>query len=501
MLNVKIPVHEVALPLDGSSAWEQDFLDFHARFADLFARSEPREQSQKYLRALVAPLDRHNGWQMAQAAGDIAPDPMQRLLYKAVWDHDQAQDRLLQYQIEQLGHPDGIAILDETGFLKKGDQSVGVARQYSGTAGKVDNCQVAVLLGYRSPLGYGLLDKRLYLPQSWFDDPARLQQAQVPAGVRFQTKPALAAQMLAHAAQQGLPLRWVTGDEVYGNDPKFRQGVTDRGWGYVLAVSASTLLWTYCPQLDSPVGPAGRRGRPQTRARLVSGQPPRMRADQIIAALPTPAWQRVVVAQGDKGPIESDWAAVAVTESDHRLPRAELWLLARRSVSDPQEVAYYLCQAPPGCSLQSLAQVAASRYTIEQCIEEGKGDTGMDEYEVRHWVSWQRHLTLSLMALAWLGSVRRRAGGAETSEARGLAPLTVPEVRRLLAVTLPLPAYSADLHRAWSLWRRAKRYQARQSHYRRWRRLRRCQARGDPAPVVAQGHSVGLRISAAVVLS
>jgi SRSO17 transposase len=408
MLATTFPLQTPTLPLDSLAAWEQDFTNFHARFADLFARPEPREQALKYMRALMSPLSRRNGWQMAQALGDITPDRMERLVYKAVWDADQAQQRLLSYQIEQMGHPQAIGIFDETGFLKKGDQSVGVARQYSGTAGKVDNCQVAVLFGYRSPRGYGLLDKRLYLPKSWCQDPARRERAQVPKEVRFQTKPQLATQMLRNALKQGLPLRWVTADEVYGNNPKFRRTVSDAGLWYVLAVASNTRVFVHSPQVQSPSESTGRRGRPRTRARLVAGQPPAMTVAQVLGALPKEAWQRIGVAQGQKGVIEYNWAAVRVTESVERLPGQELWLLGRCSLSDG-EMAYYLCHGAWDTTLRELAQVASSRFTIEQCIKENKGEAGMDEYEVRTWPSWHRHMTLSMMAYAWLGSVRRRA--------------------------------------------------------------------------------------------
>lgn len=395
------------LPLDGLAAWEQDFIDFHARFADLFARSEPREQALKYMRGLMSSLSRRNGWQMAEALGDITPDRMERLLYKAQWDADEAQKRLLDYQSEQLGHPEAIGIFDETGFLKKGDKSVGVARQYSGTAGKVDNCQIAVLFGYRSPRGYGLLDRRLYLPTQWCEDQERREQAQVPKEVVFQTKPQLAAQMLRSALKQGLSLRWVTGDEVYGNDPKFRRTVQDAGLWYVLAVASSARVFVHSPQVDEPSGPTGHLGRPRTRARLAPGGPAPTSTAQVIAALPKEAWQRIGVSEGEKGVIQYNWAAVRVSEKVGRLPRAELWLLARCSLSDGQ-MAYYLCHAPQDTSLRQLAKVASSRFTIEQCIKEAKSDAGMDEYEVRTWPSWHRHITLSMMASGWLGSVRRR---------------------------------------------------------------------------------------------
>lgn len=453
-------------------AWEEDFKRFHARFAPLFSRSEPREQARKYLRGLLGPVERRNGWQLAEVMGDQRPDAMQRLLYKARWDVDQAQDLLLAFQAEQLGDPEGIAIFDETSVGKKGTKSVGVARQYSSAAGKVDNCQVTVLMSYRSPRGYGLLDRRLYLPQAWCDDEARREEAQIPSQVPFCTKPQLATQMLTHALAQGLPMRWITGDEVYGDDTGFRQAIAAQGLFYVLAVASSTPVWTVRPVLEVPTPVPGRPGRRAKHPRLAAGQPGRCPVSAVVAALPSTAWTRLAVSQGEKGPIEYDWAMVPVVESHHRVPGPDARLLVRRSNSDPTELAYYLSNAPKEYGLENLARVAAQRFTVEQCIQEAKDDTGMDQYEVRSWQSWHRHMTLTLMALAWLGSVRRRAEGSKSSIS-DLAPLTVTKVRRLLVITLPLPPYSKALHLAWSLWRRRRRTQARRSHYQRRARLNR----------------------------
>jgi SRSO17 transposase len=375
--------------------WEESFEAFHERFADLFARRESREQMGKYLRGLLAGVERKNGWQVAEALGDATPDRMQRLLYRVEWDAEVARDRLQEFVIEVFGDADGIGVIDETGFIKKGRDSVGVQRQYSGTAGKVENCQIGTFLSYATPRGHVLLDRRLYLPESWCADSSRRAEAKVPAEVVFQTKPQQAREMLGHAWEQGVPMRWVTGDEVYGNDPSLRAFIQAQGRGYVLAVASTTPVWRLGPD-QLPAAPGA-----ETMAAVVAGWP----AGQ---------WERLTVAEGEKGPRVYDWGRMLVIESRHQRPGPTVGLLARRSVSDPSEIAYYLAYSPEPVSLQTLAQVAATRYTVEQCFEEAKGETGLDEYEVRHYHSGYRHITLSMMAHAWLAAVR-----ATQAEKRG----------------------------------------------------------------------------------
>jgi len=445
--------------------WADDFEAFHARFAGLFARSEPREQAAKYMRGLMGSVGRKNGWQIAEAVGDKTPDPTQRLLYQAKWDADQARDELQLFVVETLGDEEGIGIVDETGFLKKGTKSVGVKRQYTGTAGKVENCQIGVFLAYATPKGQALLDRRLYLPQEWCDDAERRAEAKVPEEVEFQTKPEQAVEMLEHAWEQGVPMRWVTGDEVYGDSTEVRDAIKEEeGHTYVLAVSSNTPVWRERPAVEPPTQDTG--GRPRTKPRLADDAPPLTTVAAVVAEWPEGQWHPLTVAEGEKGPRTYDWAHERVVESRDGLPGPDAWLLARRSLSDPTDIAYYLSNAPVDTPLLKLAQVASSRHVVEQVIEEGKGETGLDEYEVRYWPSWYRHITLSMMALAWLVSIRCKEAEKGASDPE-LAELTVPEVRRLLEVALPLPPHSSELHLAWSRWRRARRQQARRSHYRR----------------------------------
>lgn len=387
--------------------WADDFAAFHARFAHLFVRREPRAQAAKYLRALLAPIERKNGWQMAEVMGDQTPDATQRLLYQAEWDADAARDVYVQFVCETFGDADGIGVVDESGFIKKGTHSVGVKRQYSGTAGKVENCQIGTFLSYASACGHVFVDRRLYLPEEWSTDGERRAQAQVPADVAFQTKPQQAIAMLASAWAHGVPMRWVCGDEVYGESTELREVVAGSGRWYVLAVRTTEPIWLTRPAPAAP--PPQLRGRPRTRPRLAEGAPTATTVQAAVSAWPERCWQRLTVTEGEKGPLTYDWACQRVVESRDHLPGPDGWLLVRRSMSDPTAMAYYVSNAPADTPLLKLAQVAATRYTVEQCIEEGKGETGLDAYEVRYWHSWYRHITLSMMAHAWLAAIRRQA--------------------------------------------------------------------------------------------
>lgn len=378
--------------------WADDFVAFQARFAQLFGRKEPRAQAAKYLRALLAPVERKNSWQIAEAIGDSIPDAMQRLLYLNNWDADAARDVLQQFIIEAFGDAEGIGIVDETGFIKKGRKSVGVKRQYSGTAGKIENCQIGTFLSYASPGGHVLLDRRLYLPEEWCDDLPRREEAKVPPEATFQTKPEQAVAMLRHAWAQSVPMRWVAGDEVYGDSTVLRDVVAESGRCYVLAVRSNTPIWCIRPG--------------------VKGAPAATTVSMAVMAWAERRWQRLTVAEGEKGPLTYDWAYQRVVESREQRPGTEGWLVVRRSITKPEELAYYLSNAPTDTPLLKLAQVASTRYTIEQCFEEAKGETGLDGYEVRYWHSWHRHITLSMMAHAWLASIRRK----EMEKKGGLSP-------------------------------------------------------------------------------
>jgi SRSO17 transposase len=345
-----------------------------------FARSEPRQRAVDYLKGLLGDAERKNGWQVAEYLGEDRPYGVQHLLGRADWDADAVRDDLRAYVTEHLGDPRGVLIVDETGFLKKGTKSAGVQRQYSGTAGRIENCQIGVLLAFAGPKGRAFLDRELYLPQEWADDRARRREAKVPESVRFATKPALALRMLERALDGGVEAAWVTADEVYGCDGKLRQALEKRRQPYVLAVRSDQAVCVGFEQL---------------------------RAREVVAYAPAEAWQRLGVGDGSKGPRVYDWACLRV--NCPQPAEFQRWLLVRRRVAAPEELAYYLCGGPPATTVAELAQAAGARWAVEECIEAAKGEVGLDHYEVRSWVGWYRHITLALFAHAVLAVIRSRA--------------------------------------------------------------------------------------------
>jgi SRSO17 transposase len=351
--------------------------DLERRLAPYFERAEPRQRAMAYLRGLLSRAERKNSWQLAEISGDATPYAFQHLLRRALWDPEAVRDELRRYIIQHLGDPAAVLVLDETGFLKKGQHSAGVARQYSGTAGKVENCQIGVFLGYASPLGHALLDRELYLPRQWTDDRERCQQAGIPTARRFATKPQLAQQVLARAFAAGVPGTWITGDSVYGNDRRLRVWLEAQPRAYVLAVSGQEYVWL-----------GGRQRQVKT----------------ILAALPEKNWTRLSAGDGTKGPRWYDWQWLPLAEP--LAPDWRRWLLVRRSVSAPQELQAYVVFAPQDTTLEAAVRVAGARWTIESCFEAAKGEVGLDHYEVRSWTGWYRHITLAMWALALLVVLR-----------------------------------------------------------------------------------------------
>lgn len=360
--------------------WADELDAVGGRLARRFARSEPRRRAVAYLRGLLSDAERKNGWQLAEKAGDEAPYGVQHLLGRADWDADRVRDDLSAYVREHLGDPGGVLIVDETGFLKKGTKSAGVQRQYSGTAGRIENCQIGVFLAFAGRKGHALLDRELYLPKEWAGDADRREAARVPEDVAFATKPQLAERMLKRAWKAGMKAAWVTGDAVYGNDVQFRRTLESNGQPYVLAVKSDQRLYD------------GRW---------------RDRVDAIADRLPARAWRKASAGAGSKGPRWYDWAAEPFGAVNDR--GWQLWLLVRRHRERKQERAYYLCRGPAATTRAELVRVAGSRWAVEECFERAKGDCGLDEYEVRSWVGWYRHVTLSMFALAVLSVIRSRA--------------------------------------------------------------------------------------------
>jgi SRSO17 transposase len=370
--------------------WARELDAIGARLARHFPRSEPRRRALEYLRGLLSDAGRKNGWQLAEKAGDATPYGVQHLLGRADWDADQVRDDLIAYAHGHLADPRGVLVVDETGFLKKGPKSAGVQRQYSGTAGRVENCQVGVFLAFAGRRGHALLDRELYLPGEWAGDPDRRRAARIPEDVAFATKPRLAERMLERARKAGVKAAWVTGDAVYGNDVHLRRALESDGQPYVLAVRGDQ--------------------------RLYDGHG-RDRVDAIADGLPAGAWRRASAGAGSKGPRVYDWAAESFGEAAARGWR--LWLLVRRHRQRHDERAYYLCRGPAETPWAELARVAGSRWAVEECFERAKGDCGLGDYEVRSWVGWYRHVTLSLFALAMLAVIRSRAATRPSPRQRG----------------------------------------------------------------------------------
>jgi len=368
------------------------------RIGPRFARAEARRRAQTYLRGLLSPLERKNGWQLAEAAGDRTPYATQHLLDRADWDAEAVRDDLRAYVVEQLGDPAAVLVVDETGFVKKGTKSAGVAKQYTGTLGKVENCQVGVFLAYASPAGVAFLDRALYLPEEWTDDAARRVAAHVPEDVGFATKPQLARTMLERARAAGVPAAWVTADSVYGDDRRLRIWLEAQEQPHVLAVSGKEYVnvaasWT------------------QRRVSALLAE---------VAQQPAEAWQRLSAGEGAKGPRLDDWLRLPLVPPLQE--GYERWFLVRRSRSDPADLQGYVAFAPAGATLEQLVRVAGSRWTIEVAFEQAKGEVGLDQYEVRSYHGWYRHITLALFAQALLTRIRHRLSGAPTPRGRRQAP-------------------------------------------------------------------------------
>jgi SRSO17 transposase len=410
-----------------------------ARIAGRFGRVEPRRQARGFLLGLLSDVDSRSCWQLAERAGDASPHAMQRLLGEAVWDADAVRDDVRGYAIDALGDPDGVLILDDTGDLKKGVHTIGVQRQYTGTAGRVENAQVAVYLGYAAPGGYTLIDREVYLPKAWTDDPERCAAAGIPAKVGFATKLALARRMLTRAFDAKVPAAWCTADEAYGGDRQLRRDLQRHGVGYVLAVAKSHRVTAR--SADGPV-----------------------RADRLAADLPTRAWNRLSAGSGSKGDRNYDWAWITITPPGDETA-GQHTLLIRRRISDG-ELAFYRCWSPRPVPLRTLVRVAGTRWSIETCFQTGK-TIGLDEPQVRRWHAWYRHVTLVMLAQAILTAIAAGERDRHRAAASELIPLTINEIRRLFAKLITNTVHPISHWLAWSHWRRQHQARARTSHYRR----------------------------------
>jgi SRSO17 transposase len=440
-----------ALDRVGAATWCGYVDELLERVGRHVARPETRARLGAMLLALLSRQGSRNCWTLAEQAGESRPWGMQHLLARAAWDTDAVAGELRDFVVDHLGAADGILVVDETGDLKKGVHTVGVQRQYTGTAGRIENAQVAVYLGYATWRGHALVDRELYLPRSWTADPERCAAAGVPAEVAFATKPALATAMIEHALNAGVPARWVTADEVYGADPRLAGCLESRGIGYVLAIAGNRRL---------PVDAVTTRT-----------------AAQLAADLPDQAWQVRSAGAGAHGPRRYAWAWLALHPraaapagqdcAGHRQqPRGEWSLLVRRNLSTG-ELAFYRCYTPAPATLAQLITVAGRRWSIEESFQAGKGLAGLDEHQVRRWTPWRRWTLLAMLAHALLAVLTAVERG-HSPAGRGLIALTCAEVRRLLtAAFAPLTApIDALAHAAdWSRWRRKHQHRARTCHY------------------------------------
>jgi SRSO17 transposase len=364
---------------DMVAEWSAGFAAFTGRFAGRFTRVESRRQMAVYLRGLLSETERKNGWTLAEAAGDSGPQGMQRLLNFYAWDADGVRDDVRAVVAQALGDAEqGVLIVDETGFVKKGTKSAGVARQYSGTAGRIENSQVGVFAAYASPRGRGLIDRELYIPKDWFTDRDRCRAAGIPDERNFQTKPELARGMIARALEADLPFGWVTADEAYGQVGRLRSWLEEHDLAHVLAVPKSQMV--------------------------ISMDLRQRRAHAVITELAETDWQRLSCGNGAHGQRLYDWAAIDIRP--WREPDRGHWLLARRSITDPDEIASYLCYGPADTELTELVRVAGARWAIEECFQTAKNETGLDHYQVRRYQAWYRHITLSMAAAAFLVTTR-----------------------------------------------------------------------------------------------
>lgn len=457
---MKPPQHTTPVPIGPTlgeiSRWHESLRQLHARLRPHFARPEVHQHALRYLQAVLSDVPRKNGWQIAEQAREAHPYGMQRLLATAVWDQDAVRDEVRNPVTATLLPPDTVPqdempfpvlVLDESGFPKRGRHSAGVGPQYCGRTGRVENCQVGVFLSYVTAQGHALLDRELYLPEDWCADPARRLAAHIPEAVRFATKPELGQQMIKRAQAAGLPIGWVVADTVYGHSPDLRAFLEEQGLAYALAVPSIEVLCV------------------QTRTGLLLSDV----ASIAQQALRAREWQRLSQSLGTKGERLFDWARLPIVQAG--VADGRHWLVVRRCLDDPHELAYYLVWAPPDTPLSTMVQAIGARWHIEEDLEASKA-LGLDHYEVRSYLGWYRHITLVLLASAFLVdiTVHNPLTASAPQESVACAPLialSTSEVRHLLAHLFWSAPTSAPLICHWSLFRRTHQYWAGYYHRRR----------------------------------
>jgi SRSO17 transposase len=375
---------------DALELWASSLREVKRRIRPLFTQERVAVSAGLFLDGLLGPERRKTGWMRAEAAGDPGPWRQQAILGRGRWEADALRDLVRDYVVESLADRDAVLVLDETGFLKQGKASCGVARQYTGSAGKIANCQIGVFAAYVSRHGHAFVDRALYLPKAWADDPARLAAAHVPPGTTFATKPRLALAMLERAVVAGVPFAWVAADSVYGVG-EIETALRRAGKGYVLGVNASHPFTSWG---DKPP---------------VAGT-----AEAIAHGLDPAAWRRLSAGEGTKGPRLYDWAYLELADldaSEHDDGRTGLWtrgLLIRRSLADG-ELAFFSTWCPAGTPAETLVTVEGHRWAIEDGFETAKTELGLDHNETRSWHGWHRHVSLVMLAFVMLAAIRRRA--------------------------------------------------------------------------------------------
>ena len=381
-------------------SWEAELAQMKERLSVAFARSETRRSANAFLDGLLSDAERKTGWMLAEEAGLERPYRIQSLLGRSRWDADALRDLVREEARDALGDADGVLVVDETGFLKKGVHSAGVARQYSGTAGRIENCQIGVFLAYASRFGQTLVDRRLYLPKAWTEDAERCRSAHIPEDIAFATKPEMAREMIARALDADMPCSWVLADALYGSDSKLRRMLETRKQAYVLAVRSNHTL------------------RFVTEEGVVQTDPATL-ADDLEAS----AWHSHPAGEGSKGPRLYDWARIALPWTVDE--QWERWLLFRRSRRDPEKCAFYLVFAPKNTVLTELAGAAGLRWTVEECFQRAKDDLGLDHCEARSWHGWHRHMSLVMAAAAFLTRIAAQMRRDAWSKANEPSPATI----------------------------------------------------------------------------
>jgi SRSO17 transposase len=430
-----VTITAAAAPSLDLDACGERFTQFMGLFAHRFRRVEPRRHAAAFISTLLARLPRVNCWTAAEHTGHPTPDAFQNLLARAKWDHDGIRDDLRDYVVGHLGDDQAVLVLDETGHLKKGAGTVAAQRQYTGTAGRIENAQVAVYAVWATPRGHGFVDRELYIPESWTEDPERCAAAGLPEDLQFATKPELAMDIVRRVVAAGTSPGFVAADEVYGNAGEFRAGLEELGLGYALAVSCSTTI---------PVGPA------------------RVRGNELARVLDDDCWQARSAGPGSKGLRLYQWAYLHLDEPAPE--RGQRYLLIRRSVSSG-ELAYYRCWTPQSMGLADLVAVAGARWRVEESFQAGKGLTGLDEHQVRRYTSWARWTVLAMLAHAFLAVLA--AEQPNLPDDTDMIPLTCQEIAHLLATMLFNRDHPYDHRWAWSAWRRRRQHRARTCHYQR----------------------------------